>query len=222
MDKRIQIAAIIGAVAFSVMVLSSPSDPIPLPSPDDMSDDGIASHSSVSILATDLEKPRAIAIYDDIIFIAEKKGTIRVVQNGTISDRPLAVFRVADHIFDGGLLGIAAHPDYDENRYLYAFLTYETDAVNGTGSPGESAISTITNKVVRITVSDENRLQDTLDVMDGIPASKFTNGGFVKFGPDKKLYVGTGTDIRRVTSAAGFAIACRQDTAHKRRRQHTC
>ena len=50
----------------------------------------------------------------------------------------------------------------------------------------------IQNKIVRITVSDDNRLQDAHDMIDGIPASKFTNGGFVKFGPDRMLYVGTG------------------------------
>ena len=44
---------------------------------------------------------------------------------------------------------------------------------------------------MRITVHD-NRLQDAHDILDGIPGSKFTNGGFVKFGPDKKLYIGTG------------------------------
>jgi len=32
-DKKIQIVAIIGAIAFSVFVLTSPDDPIPLPEP---------------------------------------------------------------------------------------------------------------------------------------------------------------------------------------------
>ena len=124
MNKKIQIAVIIVAVGFSVMVLSSPSDPIPLPDPSNLSDEGIESVSSVSVLATNLEKPRAIAMYGDTVFVTEQKGTIRVVQNDTLLEKPLAVFRVAEGVFDGGLLGIAVHPDFDENPYLYVFLTF--------------------------------------------------------------------------------------------------
>lgn len=36
-------------------------------------------------------------------------------------------------------------------------------------------------------------MQDVVTIFDKIPGSSFTNGGFIKFGPDKKLYVGTGT-----------------------------
>jgi glucose/arabinose dehydrogenase len=36
-------------------------------------------------------------------------------------------------------------------------------------------------------------LQDAQTIFDKIPGSSFTNGGFIKFGPDEKLYVGTGT-----------------------------
>ncbi|HSB82871.1 MAG TPA: PQQ-dependent sugar dehydrogenase, partial [Nitrosarchaeum sp.] len=35
-------------------------------------------------------------------------------------------------------------------------------------------------------------LKDAKTIFDKIPGSAFTNGGFLKFGPDKKLYVGTG------------------------------
>ena len=48
------------------------------------------------------------------------------------------------------------------------------------------------NKILRITES-ENKLQDAETILDKIPGSSFTNGGFIKFGPDEKLYVGTGS-----------------------------
>ena len=38
-----------------------------------------------------------------------------------------------------------------------------------------------------------NKLKDVEIILDKIPGSSFTNGGFLKFGPDSKLYVGTGT-----------------------------
>ncbi|MGV7226589.1 MAG: PQQ-dependent sugar dehydrogenase [Nitrosopumilus sp.] len=173
MDKKIQIAAIAIAIVFSVLVLTSPSDPIPLPELNSNSESDF-----VSIIAENLDKPRAIAVSDDRIFVTEKDGMIRVIQNNTLLESPLATFR-ASNVFDGGLLGIALHPDFSQNHYLYVFLTYDED-------------DKLWNKVLRITES-ENKLQNAETILDKIPGSSFTNGGFIKFGPDKKLYVGTGT-----------------------------
>jgi len=174
-DKKIQIIAIIAVVTFSVFVLTSPSDPVPLPLPLSTSN---SESTSVSILAENLDKPRAIAISGDRIFVTEKDGFIRVIQNNTLIESPLAVFRSAN-VFDGGLLGIALHPDFSNNHYIYVFLTYTEDGY-------------LWNKILRITES-ENKLQDAETIFDKIPGSTFTNGGFIKFGPDGKLYVGTGT-----------------------------
>jgi len=173
MNKKIQIIAIIAVVTFSVFVLTSPSDPIPLPLPTSNSES-----ASVSILAENLDKPRAIAISGDRIFVTEKDGLIRVIQDNSLLESPLAVFRSVN-VFDGGLLGIALHPNFLNNHYIYVFLTYEEDG-------------NLWNKILRITES-ENKLQDAETVFDKIPGSRFTNGGFLKFGPDGKLYVGTGT-----------------------------
>ncbi len=173
MDKKIQIIAIVGAIAFSAFVLTSPSDPIPLPKPTSSSES-----DSVSILAENLDNPRAIAISDNRIFVTEKDGFIRVIQDENLLESPLATFRPAN-VFDGGLLGIALHPDFSNNHYIYVFLTYEEDG-------------NLWNKILRIT-EFENKLQDAETIFDKIPGSSFTNGGFIKFGPDGKLYVGTGT-----------------------------
>ncbi|MEK0321122.1 MAG: PQQ-dependent sugar dehydrogenase, partial [Nitrosopumilus sp.] len=113
MDKKIQIVAIIAVVTFSVFVLTSPSDLLPLPLPLSASN---SESASVSILAENLDKPRAIAISGDRIFVTEQDGFIRVIQNNTLIESPLAVFRSAN-VFDGGLLGIALHPDFSNNHY---------------------------------------------------------------------------------------------------------
>ena len=173
MDKKIQIIAIIGAIVFSVFVLTSPSDPIPLPKPTSNSE-----NDSVIVLAEKLDKPRAIAVSNDRIFVTEKDGSIRVIQNDILLESPLATFRPAN-VFDGGLLGIAIHPNFSDNHFIYVFLTYEEDG-------------NLWNKIIRITES-ENKLQDAETIFDKIPGSSFTNGGFLKFGPDEKLYVGAGT-----------------------------
>ena len=173
MDKKIQIGVIAIAVVFSVLVLTSPTDPIPLPVPTSNSENDF-----VTILAENLDKPRAIAISNDRIFVTEKDGAIRVIQNNTLLESPLATLRSAD-VFDGGLLGITLHPNFSSNHYMYVFLTYDEDG-------------DLWNKILRITES-ENKLQNAEIILDKIPGSSFTNGGFIKFGPDEKLYIGTGT-----------------------------
>jgi glucose/arabinose dehydrogenase len=174
MDKRLRIAGIVGAIIFSIVVLTSPDDPIPLP---ELPSDELG-NNSVEILAENLENPRSIAFAGDRIFVTEKDGRIRVVFNNELLVEPLATLRPAD-VFDGGLLGITIHPNFENNHFLYVFLTYEEDKV-------------LWNKILRITESN-NKLKDAITIFDKIPGSVFTNGGFLKFGPDGKLYVGTGT-----------------------------
>ena len=173
MDKKIQIAAIAVAIVFSVLVLTSPNDPIPLPEPNSNSNSDF-----VSVIAENLTKPRAIAISDDRIFVTEKDGLIRVIQNNTLLESPLATLRTAD-VFDGGLLGITLHTNFSTNHFMYVFMTYEENDI-------------LWNKILQITES-ENKLVTAETILDKIPGSSFTNGGFIKFGPDNKLYVGTGT-----------------------------
>jgi len=172
-DKKIQIIAIVGAMIFSVFVLTSPTNPIPLPEPNINSE-----NDSVTILAENLDKPRSISISENRIFVTEQDGFVRVIQNDILLDSPLATFRTAD-VFDGGLIGIELHPNFSNNHFIYVFLTYLDDG-------------NLWNKIIRITESD-NKLSDSKIIFDKIPGSSFTNGGFLKFGPDEKLYVGTGT-----------------------------
>ena len=174
MDKKIQIIAIACAIAFSIFILTSPDKTsIPLPQPNSYSE-----NDSVLILAENLDKPRAIAVSDNRIFVTEKDGYIRVIENNILLESPLATFRTVN-VFDGGLLGITLHPNFSNNHLLYVFLTYEE---NGN----------LWNKILQIT-EENNKLKNVEIILDKIPGSSFTNGGFLKFGPDGKLYVGTGT-----------------------------
>ncbi len=173
-DKKLRIGGIVAALIASAIILSSPNESPPIPPPT-TSESG---NESVEVLATNLQKPRAIDFADDRIFVTEKIGRIRVIQDGVLLQEPLATFRTAD-VFDGGLLGIAVHPDFSNNHFLYVYYTYEEN-------------NSLWNKIIRITESD-NKLQDATTIIDKIPGSQFSNGGIIKFGPDDKLYVGTGS-----------------------------
>ena len=172
MDKRIRIAGIVAAIIFAIIIWASPNSP-PIPEP------MIASGNEfVQVLAINLEKPRAIDFAGDKIFVTEKIGRIRVIESGVLLEEPLATLRTVN-AFDGGLLGIAVHPDFAENHFLYVYLTYEN---NGK----------LWNKILRITES-ENKLVEADIIFDNIPGSAFSNGGALKFGPDGKLYSSTGS-----------------------------
>jgi glucose/arabinose dehydrogenase len=125
-----------------------------------------------------LEKPWGFDFAGDKIFVTEKVGRIKVIESGVLLEEPLATLRTVN-VFDGGLLGIAVHPNFEQNHFLYVYFTYENDGK-------------LWNKILRITES-ENKLVDLETIFDKIPGSAFSNGGTLKFGPDGKLYVGTGT-----------------------------
>jgi glucose/arabinose dehydrogenase len=172
MDKRIRIGGIIAAIIFAILIWVSPSNPPPIPEP--VTEYG---NEYVQILATNLEKPWAIGFADDKIFVTEKVGRVRVIESGILLDDPLATLRTAN-VFDGGLLGIAVHPAFDMNHFIYVYYTYEKDGA-------------LWNKILRITESN-NKLDAAKTIFDNIPGSVYNNGGIIKFGPDGKLYVGTG------------------------------
>ena len=173
MDKRIRIAGIVGAIIFAIIIWVSPYNPPPIPEP--VTEYG---NEYVQILATNLEKPWAIGFADDKIFVTEKVGRVRVIESGVLLDDPLATLRTAN-VFDGGLLGIAVHPAFDKNHFIYVYYTYKKDDI-------------LWNKILRITESN-NKLVAAKTIFDKIPGSAYSNGGIIKFGPDGKLYVGTGS-----------------------------
>ena len=174
MLSKFQIIGIVGALIFSAVILTSPSNPPPLPEPISTS----TSTESVEVVATNLEKPWSIAFADERIFVSEKSGKIRVVTSSGITDSPLITLRTPE-IFGGGLLGITTHPDFEKNHLLYAYYTYEEN-------------EELWNKVIRIK-EENNKAVDVETIIDNIPGSAFSNGGIIKFGPDKKLYIGTGS-----------------------------
>ena len=197
MDKKTRILAIIAAIAASILIITSPSGSIVIPKPNASS----TGTDAVQIVATHLQKPWALTFGDGKIFFTEKVGKIRVVDNGTLVNESVADFRVAD-ISDAGLLGITTHPDFIKNHFIYVYYTYKE---------GDK----LWNKVLRITESND-KIVDAKVILDKIPGAEFDDGGVIKFGPDKKLYIGTGdaTDenaAQDMTSLAGKILRLNDD-----------
>ena len=79
---------------------------------------------------------------------------------------------------EGGLLGIAVDPDFEQNNYIYLYYTY-------------NEFTTTLNKIVRYQVNDLTVTEDKV-LIDGIPGASYHDGGRIQFGPDGKLYITTG------------------------------
>lgn len=103
---------------------------------------------------------------------------------------------------EGGLMGIAVHPDFPDPAYVYAMYTWRSGGNTG-------------NAIARFRL-DGHRLADGVNLIENIPAGDNHNGGRIGFGPDGMLYVGTG-DIRqhelaqRMDTLAGKILRFRPD-----------
>lgn len=143
----------------------------------------------VEVVASGLFVPWGIAwLPDGAMLVTERDGLLRRVEaDGTLVEAPVATVPIAESD-EGGLLGIALHPDFETTR---AFFLYYTSDIGGSDH----------NRVVRWTL-DEAGTTATLDapVVTDIPAGLYHNGGRLRVGPDGMLYVTTG-DARRPDSS---------------------
>lgn len=121
------------------------------------------------------------------LFIVERSGTIQIYQPGTglLGTPFLDITMLVDTTFEGGLLGLAFHPDYAQNGHFY--LNYTR-----TGSGG-NLLETV---IERFTVSTgDPNVADSASGVEifslGQPAANH-NGGDLHFGPDGYLYIGFG------------------------------
>ena len=180
-ERRLVVVAIVAVIVAAVATfLATPSQTtLPLPEPSSGTGGQNSTGSGVQVLAENLEVPWAIDIAPDgRIFFTERAGTIRVIDSeGRLVPEPLIHINV-EQMGESGLLGLAIHPEFEENHLLYVYHTYS----NG---------SAVLNKVLMLTERD-NKIIESKVVIDGIPAADRHDGGRIKFGPDGKLYVATG------------------------------
>lgn len=137
------------------------------------------------LLSDDFFEPTHAAALpgDDRIFVVEKRGTIRIFENGAIRSEPFLDIeeRVANR-GEMGLLSMAFHPDFpDDNR---VFVYYSTPREGG---GFESQIS-----YLRVS-SDPNVLDPTETKLLTIPQPATNhNGGHLLFDPNGYLIIALG------------------------------
>jgi glucose/arabinose dehydrogenase len=106
--------------------------------------------------------------------VTERPGRVRLLRrDGELVRRPVARVGVSAQ-GEGGLLGLALDPSFERNRYVYLYYT-TADGM----------------KLERRRLS-HGRLIGGRSLVEGIAAGKIHDSGRIAFGPDRRLYVGTG------------------------------
>ena len=134
-------------------------------------------------LVDGLEVPWGLALLPEGagLLVTERPGRIRRVDaTFKLQEEPVATVPIAPG-GEGGLLGIALHPGFAENRIFFVYATVEGDD----GDPE--------NRVLRYRLAADGASATPDGVLvSGIPAAPFHDGGRLRIGPDGLLWIGTG------------------------------
>ncbi|QLG29365.1 PQQ-dependent sugar dehydrogenase [Halorarum halophilum] len=142
-------------------------------------------------LATGLEAPVDIAFAPDADrrYVVDQPGFVYVHESGGLRDEPF--LDLGDSVEGGsekGLLGIALHPEFAENRRL--FVRYSAPSREGTP---DSYSHTFVLSEFTATDDGSGVTADSERVVLEIPEPQRNhNAGSLAFGPDGYLYVGVG------------------------------
>jgi aldose sugar dehydrogenase len=132
---------------------------------------------------------------NDILILNKNDGIVYKLKNGTMLDAQLLDVNVANEL-ERGLLGIAYYKDNNSvnNIFLYLTETQHNDGTDICPNHGycEPLGNAIGNRVYRYLL-ENNKLVNPKVLLD-LPAGPGPthNGGVIKIGPDKNLYVTIG------------------------------
>ncbi|HYE69260.1 MAG TPA: PQQ-dependent sugar dehydrogenase, partial [Anaerovoracaceae bacterium] len=158
----------------------------------------------IQIVSENLMVPWALDISPEgRLYVTERNGMIRTIENGILAPQPLFTFPPPFvSAVEGGLMGIALDPDFSQNQNMYVIHTYKE---------GDQYY----NRVVRL-IEHNNAASLDRVLLDKIPGGLIHNGGRLKIGPDRKLYIttgdaGTSALAQDPTSLAGKILRINRD-----------
>jgi glucose/arabinose dehydrogenase len=187
--------SILGAALILGACAAGRAEPVAGPAPQGVEDAYVPDPAGYRAVpwVEDLEAPWSLVFLPDgRALVSERPGRIRLIRDGELAAAPYAeletiagatgLLELAVQFFaggEGGLMGLAVHPAFPAEPYVYAMHTYRADD------------GTTANRVIRLVDEGERASLDRV-IIDGIPSAVVHNGGRVAFGPDGMLYVATG------------------------------
>lgn len=117
------------------------------------------------------------------MFVVEQPGYVRLLQGGVVSATPfLDIHTRVKYQGERGLLGLAFHPQYAGNGRFFVF--YSTSA-------GGQMLSRLSEFAVSAQPDEADPASERV-LLEIVKPEPNHNGGMIAFGPDGKLYIGTG------------------------------
>lgn len=153
----------------------------------------------ISTAVQNLQTPWEITFLPDgRLLITERSGSLVLIDADSERIPIVGVLEQGE----SGLLGLALHPEFDQNGLLYLYMSYQ-----GAGSP--------LNRVERYQF-DGKVLSDRMVIIDQIPGDVNHGGGRIEFGPDGLLYITTGDasygpNAQDINSLAGKILRLHDD-----------
>jgi len=185
----IVIVAVLGALGFYFFNKKTSDEPIHPNSIENVEkkDAGTATSTasieSIKVIAQNLEIPWDIAFLPDgDLLVTERPGNLLRI-NPTSGEKISIAVPGVKHSSEGGLLGLALHPQFSQNSFIYVY--YGVLAQNGETK----------NQVVRYDFKN-NSLQNAKSIIENIPGAIYHDGGRIQFGADGLLYITTGDATR--------------------------
>ena len=88
----------------------------------------------------------------DKAFVAQLNGVVRLIENGTLAETPfIDISPQVNRSTDRGLLGLAVHPDFPNQPYVYLAFTYDPpEAMENNGLGGEDGNGNRPSRVIRV------------------------------------------------------------------------
>jgi glucose/arabinose dehydrogenase len=153
---------------------------------------------AVSVVANGLDVPWDIVFLPDgDMLVTQRSGTVQRIgkQNATIT------IPSVHEVGEGGLMGIALHPNFADNKFVYL---YYTSAEGGTK-----------NRIARFRLEGNTMIEDKI-IVDNIPAAIYHDGGQLAFGPDGMLYAtigdaNTSANGQNLSTLAGKTLRLKDD-----------
>jgi glucose/arabinose dehydrogenase len=130
------------------------------------------------VVTDELESPTAVAFAPDgRVFIAERRGSVRTLNGGTLSAGSGAIDDVrTTGTADGGLIGLTLDPEFDRTHLAYALYTVD-------GADGGLRFRVARFREVNGAFGERAVLMDDLAAAASAPT------GAIGVGPDGMLYV---------------------------------
>ncbi len=142
----------------------------------------------IETVAENLQVPWSIVFPNEqSLLFTERPGRIRSIIAGNVQEDPVYTFQDVRVSQEQGLMGLALHPEYDQNGFVYTCVSLPE---------GESYFV----KVLRLKATNPTEptsLQFDREVITGIAGARNHAGCALTFGPDEKLYISTGDALQR-------------------------